>query len=301
MDRGDHGAAGRSNEEQEDVGEMGSAGRSNEEQEDVGEMGSAGRSNEEQEDVGEMGSAGRSNEEQEDVGEMGSAGRSNEEQEDVGEMGSAGRSNEEQEDVGEMRSAGRSNEEQEDVGEMRSAGRSNEEQEDVGEMRSTHGQQVAQVAFSASLFASGHGTLGPEPTHTHLVFSSVTTNIGNAYDADTGFFTAPLRGAYHFDFFIAGGAEAGHGSGAVLVKNGQYVVMALEHQTEGFSSTANGATLLLEAGDTVHLLQWANTVVYDNELHHSSFSGHLLFPMNGLIQAGAVPHERPDPSWGCSP
>uniref|UniRef100_A0AAV2LXN8 C1q domain-containing protein n=1 Tax=Knipowitschia caucasica TaxID=637954 RepID=A0AAV2LXN8_KNICA len=161
--------------------------------------------------------------------------------------------------------------------------------ERLGELQTGQEEQLRrrrQICFSASLFASGHGSLGPEPTHTNLIFSSVVTNIGNAYDADTGFFTAPLRGVYHFNFFIAGGGDAGHGSGAVLVKNGQYVVTAFEHQTEGFSSTANGATLLLEAGDVVYVLQWADTVIYDNEIHHSSFSGHLLFPMSDLIQAG---------------
>ena len=45
---------------------------------------------------------------------------------------------------------------------------------------------VKQVAFSASLLASGHGTLGPFNTHTNLVFRHVVSNIGNAYNPNTG-------------------------------------------------------------------------------------------------------------------
>uniref|UniRef100_A0A671V4N7 C1q domain-containing protein n=1 Tax=Sparus aurata TaxID=8175 RepID=A0A671V4N7_SPAAU len=46
--------------------------------------------------------------------------------------------------------------------------------------------EVKQVAFSASLFTSGSGTLGPFNTHTPLVFRHVVTNIGNAYNPNTG-------------------------------------------------------------------------------------------------------------------
>uniref|UniRef100_A0A8C6UM14 C1q domain-containing protein n=1 Tax=Neogobius melanostomus TaxID=47308 RepID=A0A8C6UM14_9GOBI len=137
---------------------------------------------------------------------------------------------------------------------------------------------VGQVAFSASLLASGYGTLGPINAHTTLVFKHVVSNIGKAYSPHTGFFTAPVRGAYHFEFYIVshGGSQP---SGVVLVKNGEHVFMVAEHQSNGHGTGANGATLLLEAGDVVFLRLWENRVIFDNENHHSTFSGHLLFPM----------------------
>ncbi|CAK6951207.1 complement C1q-like protein 2 isoform X3 [Scomber scombrus] len=139
--------------------------------------------------------------------------------------------------------------------------------------------EAKQVAFSASLLASGSGTVGPFNTHTPLVFRRVVSNIGNAYNPNTGFFIAPVRGAYHFEFYIGAHGHSSHASGAVLVKNGEHIFIVYEHQTNGYGSSANGATLLLEVGDVVFLRQWQNTRIFDNGNHHSTFSGHLLFTM----------------------
>ncbi|TKS77395.1 Complement C1q tumor necrosis factor-related protein 3 [Collichthys lucidus] len=140
-------------------------------------------------------------------------------------------------------------------------------------------EQVKQVAFSASLLASGSGTLGPFNTHTPLVFRHVVANIGNAYNPNTGFFIAPVRGAYHFEFYIGATGHASYASGAVLVKNGEHIFLAYEHQPSGHGTSANGATLLLEVGDVVFLRLWVNTRIYDDGNHFSTFSGHLLFTM----------------------
>uniref|UniRef100_A0A8C6UKP0 C1q domain-containing protein n=1 Tax=Neogobius melanostomus TaxID=47308 RepID=A0A8C6UKP0_9GOBI len=137
---------------------------------------------------------------------------------------------------------------------------------------------VGHVAFSAALSASGSATLGPINAHTTLVFKHVVSNIGNAYNPNTGFFIAPVRGAYHFELYICGPGGS-YGSRAVLVKNGEHIFAAGEHQTDGTGTSANGATLLLEAGDVVFLRLWQNHRIYDDDNNRSMFSGHLLFPM----------------------
>uniref|UniRef100_A0A8D0ATL2 C1q domain-containing protein n=1 Tax=Sander lucioperca TaxID=283035 RepID=A0A8D0ATL2_SANLU len=137
---------------------------------------------------------------------------------------------------------------------------------------------VRQVAFSASLVAgskSGHEyTTGPFPTNTLLIYKHVVTNIGNAYNSNTGLFTAPVRGAYHFEWWIIED-YGGRAASAVLVKNSENVFMAWEKR----GSVSNGVTLLLEVGDVVFMRLLANTVARDNDNHHTTFSGHLLFTM----------------------
>ncbi|XP_014874208.1 complement C1q-like protein 4 [Poecilia latipinna] len=135
--------------------------------------------------------------------------------------------------------------------------------------------EVKRVAFSASLLTSGSITIGPFNSHTPLVFKNVVSNIGNAYNPNT----APVRGAYHFELYIYGPGHASHSTGAVLTKNGEHIVMSYEHQPSHYAKSANGVTLLLEVGDLIFLRQWKNSVIFDNENHHNTFSGHLLFRM----------------------
>ncbi|XP_051233621.1 uncharacterized protein LOC127350758 [Dicentrarchus labrax] len=139
--------------------------------------------------------------------------------------------------------------------------------------------KVGQVAFSASLLAKGHGHVGPFPTLTTLIFKHVTTNIGKAYNPHTGIFTAPVRGAYHFEWYIIAHGDAKHPTAAVLVKNSENTFLAWERQKSDSGSAAMGVTLLLEVGDVVFLRLWTNSRVFDNTNHHTTFSGHLLFTM----------------------
>uniref|UniRef100_A0A4W5MGG0 Cerebellin 10 n=1 Tax=Hucho hucho TaxID=62062 RepID=A0A4W5MGG0_9TELE len=138
---------------------------------------------------------------------------------------------------------------------------------------------VRKVAFSASLLASGSGHTGPYNVHTPLVYRNVLTNIGNAYNPNTGFFIAPVRGVYQFKFYIHGSGHSSHGTAAVLVKNGEHVVVAYENQPGHLITSSNGVSLLLEDGDVVYMQLWETHWIYDNGNNYNTFSGHLLFTM----------------------
>ncbi|XP_076127702.1 uncharacterized protein LOC143108711 [Alosa pseudoharengus] len=140
-------------------------------------------------------------------------------------------------------------------------------------------REERRVSFSASLVASGVVTTGPFNTATNLVYRHVFTNIGNAYNPNTGAFTAPVRGVYYFDVFVWGFGHASTPTGVSLNKNGEHVVIAYSEGNTPRVAVSNGASLLLEVGDVVNLKLWPGAWVRDSHNHHTTFSGHLLFTM----------------------
>ncbi|XP_042565423.1 uncharacterized protein LOC116223103 [Clupea harengus] len=140
-------------------------------------------------------------------------------------------------------------------------------------------REKSRVSFSASLVTSGSETFGPFNKPTTLVYRHVFTNTGNAYNPNTGVFMAPVRGVYYFAVFLYGGGHASTQSGVTLHKNEEHVVIAYSHQPSHIYSSSNGASLLLEVGDVVYVKLWPNAWVHDSHNHHTTFSGHLLFPM----------------------
>lgn len=96
---------------------------------------------------------------------------------------------------------------------------------------------------------------------------------------NSGLFTAPVRGVYHFEFHIYGHGSSTNPTAAILVKNGVQIFATYEKQPEGGQKTSNGVTLLLNIGDVVFMRLLANSWVHDNQEHHTTFSGHLLFTM----------------------
>ncbi|KAL2096932.1 hypothetical protein ACEWY4_006139 [Coilia grayii] len=133
------------------------------------------------------------------------------------------------------------------------------------------------VGFGASLGL--HGNLGPFNTAITLVYKNVFANTGNAYNPNTGIFTAPVRGLYYFSFF--GHNLSTKPMGLSLLKNGQQVVIAYNHAAgTRHESAANGMNLVLEQGDQVYIRLSENTWVHDNtDVNVSTFTGHLVVPL----------------------
>ncbi|XP_028822919.1 complement C1q tumor necrosis factor-related protein 3-like isoform X1 [Denticeps clupeoides] len=134
------------------------------------------------------------------------------------------------------------------------------------------------VAFTAFLGVSGY-----ERTSDYLkniVYKNVTVNVGNAYNSETGFFTAPVKGAYFFTFTAADMLD-GRYMKIALYKNKEQVLQLGKLGSDGALHYLNGGTtVLLEKGDTVNLrLPADHHRLFDDVNNHNSFSGFLLFTM----------------------
>ncbi|XP_076024254.1 uncharacterized protein LOC143014315 isoform X2 [Genypterus blacodes] len=132
------------------------------------------------------------------------------------------------------------------------------------------------VAFYASLTNSGH--VGPFNTEITLKYSNVWTNIGNAYHAATGFFTAPVRGVYYFQFTLCNNLAGSRG--VYMFKNNQRILFNWGYQEKaGLKCLTNAAALELQAGDEIHLRLPSGHSVYDDFNRYSTYIGYLLFPL----------------------
>ncbi|XP_063063916.1 uncharacterized protein LOC134456481 [Engraulis encrasicolus] len=134
------------------------------------------------------------------------------------------------------------------------------------------------VAFSAGLTDSGYIVAGS--TDLNLVFSRVITNVGEAYNRKTGFFTAPVRGVYYFRFTVADTLDSRY-IVIRMYKNRECLMQLQEHGTDGqLHYLSGGLTLQLEKGDTVNMVLPAGYRLYDNYVYNfCTFSGFLLFPL----------------------
>ncbi|XP_064812537.1 complement C1q tumor necrosis factor-related protein 3-like [Oncorhynchus masou masou] len=157
------------------------------------------------------------------------------------------------------------------------------EVEDLRKSRNSVG-----VAFSAALRPptqdnQGYGNTGPFQADTNLVHTQVITNVGNAFNSQTGAFTAPVHGVYYFTFTSYTWKNEVN-IGVALYKNQEQVALVYEFQDKGDNEdfASNGATLQLAKGDIVYLVLPSGFQVTSNAFKNlSTFSGFLLFQVEG--------------------
>ncbi|KAM9704158.1 complement C1q-like protein 2 [Menidia menidia] len=134
----------------------------------------------------------------------------------------------------------------------------------------------ARVAFSAAFReTSTWTTLGPEEQDLTLYFKKVLTNLGNAYNPETGVFTAPAKGLY---FFTLTGVAGPTGELNAGVKRNSDLMFAIYQKAGTQASASNSMLLELEQGDRVFAQLWAGKSIADQG-RLSTFSGYLVYPM----------------------
>ncbi|XP_050950022.1 cerebellin 13 [Labeo rohita] len=137
--------------------------------------------------------------------------------------------------------------------------------------------KAKKVAFSVGLLASGSQSFGPFDTRKTLLYQKIFTNVGNAYDPNTGTFTAPVNGVYFFRFYVH--AHTPNQMAVSLHKNDQLQCSVYSLKPESNANGSNGVVLSLQKGDEVYTQLWENSWVFDDGNSYTSFSGFLLFPV----------------------
>ncbi|XP_059141734.1 C1q-related factor-like [Physella acuta] len=129
---------------------------------------------------------------------------------------------------------------------------------------------VVRVAFFAGLSSN----TGPVDKNVDLVFDKVVTNLGEAFNKDTGRFTAPFNGTYAFSVTIA--AQGRQRAAVELLNNGKMVSTIWAESFPVWASASNSAILNMEAGDQVWLVLLSRAS-YLHGYMYSTFSGHCLY------------------------
>jgi hypothetical protein len=127
------------------------------------------------------------------------------------------------------------------------------------------------IAFSARRDA-GSITSG---TNT-IVWNTVISNIGSAYNAATGIFTAPVAGVYFFSFF---GMNNASGTFELRLQKNNVDVGINPYGNAASTYTGNhgSVTLQLAASDQIKVINTAGTTLYASGPNaHNGFSGFLI-------------------------
>ncbi|KAK1895977.1 Complement C1q-like protein 4 [Dissostichus eleginoides] len=109
---------------------------------------------------------------------------------------------------------------------------------DMAERELKRVKETPKVAFAASL--GGNGLVKTTSGNKNLVYADLLTNVGGAYNANTGEFTAPIRGVYYIRF--TANAPSNFPMSAVLYKNNNQIeLIAHEQPGAGHDTASNGA------------------------------------------------------------
>ncbi|XP_035694527.1 complement C1q-like protein 3 [Branchiostoma floridae] len=130
------------------------------------------------------------------------------------------------------------------------------------------------VAFSAVRTTK----LEKPSSHTVLTHDVILSNVGGAYNQETGKFVATVGGVYFFTFTGMTPNLPNINYFVRLMKNGSPMVGLYENNggSPHHQSGSNSAILQLQPGDEVWVLLWGGHSLYSNSNRYLTFSGFLI-------------------------
>ena len=110
-----------------------------------------------------------------------------------------------------------------------------------------------------------------------LLFDSVTTNAGNAFDVSTGIFTCPTAGMYVFSYTVTTADYP-----IVVLCRNEDILATVFRSFDGaglYDTVSNQAVVQLAVGDQVGIIFMgydSQSVYGDPYYHYTTFSGYML-------------------------
>ena len=134
---------------------------------------------------------------------------------------------------------------------------------------------VLTVAFSAIFSADDELNGIPLSTLSTLPFDKTITNVGNAYNTNTGIFTAPVTGVYAFALNMMAPTGLTHGYlSLAIMKQGAILDLVWAPATHADDQGSTDVTTHLTAGEQVWVRQQAGDAVRGS--YWTVFTGYLL-------------------------
>ncbi|XP_061186567.1 complement C1q tumor necrosis factor-related protein 6-like [Saccostrea echinata] len=109
-----------------------------------------------------------------------------------------------------------------------------------------------------------------------MVFSKVITNIGGGYNSNTGIFTAPVAGMYHFFLNLVGYDTKSIDLHVVSNGNSKVTAMSEASASSTYQTGTNMLVVRLEQDDTVWIKRKSGSGYYSDSIPYTTFSGFLI-------------------------
>ena len=141
----------------------------------------------------------------------------------------------------------------------------------VSELKKEVASQQRVVAFSAYMNDIMRSSKSPPQT---IIFGGIRSNVGGAYSASSGIFTAPIKGTYFFFAKIL----SYHSGEYTLIVNGHQRMELITDQAKGWKNTANAVVVQMKKGEQAFVRYRFRRNHQDLHIHHywSTFSGYLI-------------------------
>jgi len=143
-------------------------------------------------------------------------------------------------------------------------------------------QSLSDLSSKARLEPDVFFTAVVDASHTGWVvqnksplFFPPISNQGSSFDKNTGIFTAPISGFYHFELYVYSDADDAWFN---IEKNGVKVVSVRCHGDDGYRASSNSVYLRLDQGDKVSAVARQRSYIYgrSGDWQLSTFSGRLV-------------------------